>query len=176
MTTATAAATNRLILCSGPYRYYGAKTLDANPDYQPDYCAVLPPLPRELRQGQWDEIYLFHGIEHFYVWEVPELLSQIHEALAVDGTLIMEQPNVEVAAKVMLGVLPPMTEKPEASGVNAIYGDPAHQNPWMTHKWGWTPETLRDACVTAGFSVVKAGRALSRPFAEGRDFRIEATK
>ena len=169
---------NKLLLCSGPFSIDGFKTLDANPEFHPDYCAVLPPLPREVREGQWSEIYLIHGIEHFYIWEVPELLTQIHEALCDGGTIIMEQPNLEVCAKVLLGLIPPMTPKPLASGIQAIYGDPQYGNPFMAHKWGWTPESLTETMIACGFdrSRVKTGKALSRTFAGERDFRLEATK
>ena len=169
----------RLILCAGPYAYGDEfKTLDANPEYRPDYCETLPPLPRHLRTGEWEEIYLIHGIEHFHPWEARELLTQIYEALAPDGTLILEQPDISIAARVMLGQMEPMTAEPEASGINAIFGDPRYENPLMSHKWGWTPETLTNLLVECGFSLdrIKSCRAMSRPFAEGRDFRIEAKK
>jgi SAM-dependent methyltransferase len=169
----------RLILCAGPYIYEGFKTLDANSDYKPDFCAVLPPLPRELRDGRWDEIYLIHGIEHFHVWEARELIKQIHEALAPGGLMVLEQPNIEIAAKVMLGLMESMTpHDPAGSGMNAIYGDPRYENPWMSHKWGWTPTTLKTLVAECGFpeDQIKVGKSLSRVIAIGRDFRLEATK
>ena len=168
----------RLILCAGPYIYEGFKTLDANPDYKPDYCAVLPPLPRELRDGRCQEIYLIHGIDHFYKWEAMELMAQVHEALSDGGILVMEQPNLTVVAEVMLGIREPMTENKELSGIMAIYGDPGYGNPWMCHRWGWTPDSLTSALLQCGFlpEKIKVCRAMSRPFAEGRDFRVEAKK
>lgn len=179
MSATATVAKERLILCSGPYVCEGFKTLDANPEFKPDYCVLLPPLPREMRNGRWDEIYLIHGIEHFAIWEAVELLPQIHEALVPGGLLVLEQPNLEVAAKVFLGLMPPMTADPLASGIKAIYGDPRFGNPLMGHKWGWTPSSLTGALIDAGFSSerIKVGEALSRKgFADGRDFRIEATK
>lgn len=172
------AASEKLILCSGPYVYSGFKTLDCNPDYQPDFCVVLPPFPRELRHGRWSEIYLIHGIEHFYRWEAEELIPQLYEALAPDGLLVLEQPNIEVAMKVALGLMESPTVKPEASGMQAIYGDPGYENPWMCHKWGWTPATLTTLVVQSGFnpSRIRTGQGLSRSFAGPRDFRLEAIK
>jgi len=131
----------KLILCSGPGKAEGFQTLDANPAFEPDYCVSLPPFPRELRNGQWWEIYLIHGIEHFYLWEAEELIPQLYEALAPGGMLIMEQPNLDVIARVLLGQMEAMTPDKEASGIKAIYGDPKYGNPYMAHKWGWTPET-----------------------------------
>ena len=166
----------KLILCAGPYRYEGCKTLDANPDYKPDYCAALPPIPRELRDGHWSEIFLIHGIEHFYRWECEELLCNIRECLMPGGLMVLEQPNLEFAARVLLGLEDSPTENRDASAINAIYGDPKHDNPFMAHKWGWTPATLTELVEKAGFREIKTGKALSRPWAKGRDFRLEATK
>ncbi len=172
------AALERLILCAGPFREPECKTLDANPDYKPDYCALLPPIPRELRHGQWDEVYLIHGIEHFYQWEGVELIRNIYECLKPGGFVVLEQPNIEVCARVMLGLMESPTRDPRSSGINGIYGDPKHENPWMCHKWGWTPDTLRYAAMEGGFNAdrIKTGPALSRPFAKHRDFRLEAVK
>ena len=169
---------SRLMLCAGPYVYEDCKTLDANPEYRPDYCETLPPLPHYLRTGEWEEIYLIHGIEHFYLWEARELVTGCYEALAPGGILVLEQPDLMVTASVMLGLQEPMTTDPLASGINAIYGDPVYENPLMCHKWGWTPTTLTQLLTECGFAAnnVKTRRALSRPFAEGRDFRIEAKK
>jgi hypothetical protein len=168
----------RLLLCSGPAILEGFKTLDVNPDYKTDYCAYLPPLPKEVIAVQWDEIYLIHGIEHFYYWEATELIRNIYEALVPGGFAVFEQPNIKIAAEVFLGLREPMTEQPEASGINALYGDPSYGNPYMSHRWGWTPDSLRKALVDGGFqpSNVRIGNGLSRPFAGIRDFRIEATK
>jgi hypothetical protein len=168
----------KLVLCSGPYAYKGFRTLDANPDFKPDYCAYLPPMPRELRDGTWDEIYLIHGIEHFHRWEAKELLSQIKEALVDGGLLVMEQPNLKVIAEVFLGLREPMTEPPELSGIDAIFGDSKYENPLMAHKWGWTPDSLTKCLIQCGFekNQIKIGEALSRSFIKGRDFRVEATK
>ncbi len=166
----------KLILCAGPFHPEGFKTLDCNPAFEPDYLVTLPPFPRELRDGRWDEIYLIHGIEHFYLWEAEELISQVYEALAPGGLFIMEQPNVKVCAEVMLGLRPPMTDNVENSGLGGIYGDPSYGNPYMGHKWGWTPDTLAAMTTKCGFNKVKTGPALSRTFAGERDFRLEATK
>jgi hypothetical protein len=90
----------------------------------------------------------------------------------------LEQPNLKVAAEVFLGIRPSMTTDPANSGIAAIYGDQKYYNPLMGHKWGWTPESLVDALYASGFpkGKIKIGEGLSRPFAKGRDFRIEATK
>jgi hypothetical protein len=168
----------RLLLCSGPVVMEGFKTLDVNPDYKTHYCAYIPPLPRVVINVQWDEIYLIHGIEHFYYWEALELIRNIYDALAPGGFAVFEQPNLKVTAEIFLGLREPVTEDPKASGINAIYGDPVYGNPYMSHRWGWTPDALRQALVDVGFepAKIKIGLGLSRSFSQERDFRIEATK
>lgn len=166
----------KLILCAGPANYGpDYKTHDGLPEFGTDYCFTLPPIPWELRQGQWAEIYLIHGIEHFYLWDAMILLSNMHEALAPGGLLVMEQPNLKTCCEVYLGLKKPMTKIESHSGIGGIYGGPT---PFLAHKYGWTPETLTEACISVGFSPekIKTGPGLAHPCAYGRDFRVEATK
>ncbi len=170
------AEATKLILCAGPSDYGPEfKTHDGMPEFGTDYVATLPPLPAEIMERQWDEIYLIHGIEHFYLWDAMILLSNMHEALAPGGLLVLEQPNVRTCAEVFLGLKKPMTRIEEHSGIGGIYGGPT---PFLAHKYGWTPESLTEACISVGFSPekVKSGNGIAHPCAYGRDFRIEATK
>jgi hypothetical protein len=173
--------TSKLVLCAGPYDYgEGYTTLDVTEDCYPDYLAHLPPIPKELMTGEWKEIYLIHGIEHFHHWDALELIKNIYDALAPGGFAVFEQPNFKVCAEVYLGLRGPIIkdEPAEISGIRGIFGDHTSGNPYLNHLWGWVPETLKEAIVSCGFSEekVKVGKALSRPFIVDRDFRIEATK
>lgn len=164
---------NKLELCAGRKRD-GWVTLDANG--RCDVTATIPPLPPSVRDTRWDEIRLIHGIEHFYRWDVPTLLESIHSVLAPGGLLVLEQPNIEYAAKVLLG----QVEKPKGHrdqfDMWPLYGDPSHRTDLYSHRWGYSPRTLTQDLVDAGFrrEDVRAGRA--RSHFPVRDFRIEARR
>jgi SAM-dependent methyltransferase len=166
----------RLLLCCGPTRPAGFVRLDSNPKHEPDILASIPPLPAEAR-GPWDEVDLIHGIEHFLPWEAAPLLRGIYDVLKSGGVLVLEQPNLEAAARVLLGLDPPQYQGILESAMWPIYGDPAHEDTGYLHRWGYTPETLsallRSAAPWRGIHL--AEQRFHR-YALGRDFRIEALK
>lgn len=166
----------KLLLCAGPTRPAGYVRLDANPEHDPDILAALPPLPAEAR-GPWDEIALIHGIEHFWRWDAGALLVDLHAALRPGGKLVLEQPNLEAAARVLLGLEAPQYKGLLESAMWPIYGDPAHRDPGYCHRWGYTPETLRDLLrEVAPWSRIDVLPQQFHAYALGRDFRVEATR
>ena len=167
---------HNLLLCCGPTRPAGFVRLDSNPKHEPDILASIPPLPPAAR-GPWDQVELIHGIEHFLMWRVDELLQEIHDVLKPGGVLILEQPNLEAAARVLLGLDPPQYRGVLESAMWPIYGDPAHEDEGYLHRWGWTPTTLvsrlRDVAPWSSVSVLPQQY---HAYAKGRDFRVEAVK
>jgi len=152
---------NRLMLGSGANRREGWVRLDANPVYQPDILATIPPLPRAVTRRQWNEIEWIHGIEHFYPWEAEELLPKLREVLAPGGRLVLEQPNFIHCC--------------EAQNLRWIFGDSTFRDPLYGHRWGYTPRSLCAALKAAGFRRVLTGPVRYHNFPE-RDFRMEAYK
>lgn len=165
---------NKLLLCAGPDKPEGYVSLDANPENNPHIVATVPPLPTAVKMFHWDLVELIHGIEHFHLWEAEQLLREIYECLAPEGVLVLEQPNIEFAAEVLLGRRAPITPTPEGSDMWAFYGDPSHRNPLMGHHWGWTPTTLTKALRKAGFEKITVVPA--HYHYRERDFRVEAVK
>lgn len=154
----------------------GWKTLDADERYGTDYVATIPPLPATLLEDTWDEIELTHGIEHFYLWEAEQLLRECYELLDTGGKLVLEQPDILVAAAVLLGLKTPFTSTPGQSDMWPLYGDPTHRNPLYIHRWGWTLATLMNALVVAGFKREHITSTWPQHHLPYRDFRLEATK
>ena len=165
---------NKLYLCSGPDKPEGWTTLDANPDCAPHICQAVPPLPPEVRDTRWDVIQLIHGIEHFYLWEARRLLKECYEVLSLGGLLILEQPNILFAARVLSGLEAPLTSVEGQSDMWPLYGDPNHQSTLFCHRWGWTPESLKRELEAVGFKHIIEVPAMTH--LRKRDFRLEANK
>lgn len=164
----------KLLLCAGVHHPAGWKTHDATGG---DFQAVIPPLPPEIKAIEWDQIELIHGIEHFFPWQAKQLLAEIRQVLKPGGLLVLEQPDLEVCVRNLLA--PETVPAPSFPGqfdIAGIYGDPTQTegNPFMAHKWGWTPKTLIAAVLDAGFS--KAEVMPAHYHVPWRDFRVEAIK
>lgn len=153
----------RLMLCAGPVRREGWKTLDSNAAFGPDYLATIPPLPASVTRQQWDEIEWIHGITSFYPWEAKQLLTDLRAVLVPGGKLVLEQPDASTVAAAVLT---------DPDLVRWFFGDPAFRNPAHMNKWAYSPETLYALLREAGFERIVQTAALHHEPA--RDFRLEA--
>ena len=168
---------NKLMIGAGRKRQRGWTTLDADVNTGADIIATLPPLPDAVLAQQWDEIEMIHVIEHFYLWEARELLPQLRDVLKMGGKLVIEAPNILYAARVLCGLeQPPRVAKSKQGKFDMwpLYGDPRGCNPLYGHRWGYSPETMREELIAAGFDAEKIEELPAQHHVAVRDFRIEA--
>lgn len=154
------------------YKDAGWHTLDANPSREAKFINVVPPLPEEVTRHDWQCVEAVHFIEHLYIWEVRQLLREIYQVLEPNGCLIMEQPDIARVMRVIVG----LDHKPHNFYMYeyAIFGDQSSEDPYMCHRYGWTPVTLSKECYDVGFSAVKLSEAIYH--VPERDFRLVAIK
>jgi len=166
----------KLLLCCGPTRPAGYVRLDVNPAHEPDILAAIPPLPAAAR-GPWDVIELIHGIEHFWLWDAKPLLRECYDVLKPGGLLVLEQPNILYAARVLAGVEKPNYKGVLESAMWPLYGDPSHRDTGYMHRWGYTPETLPALLrKVAPWTSIQVLPQVYHAYARGRDFRVEAKR
>jgi predicted SAM-dependent methyltransferase len=129
---------------------------------------VMNPLP--LEDGCADELFAAHIIEHVHEWEAPALVSEWNRLLKPGGLLIVECPDIEKAAKNLLaGMAPQWCYFP-------FYGDGSHRDPYMCHKFGYTPATAERLLRDCGFTAIKHRPPQTHGAKVNRDMRIEARK
>jgi len=132
-----------------------------------DVVADLRVLPFEDESA--DEILSVHVVEHFYPWEIGEMLDEWIRVLKPGGKMILECPNIMKAAQYLLD------GQHDQFCMWVFWGDPGHRNPYMMHKWGYTPETL-----SALMARHRLREIVERPaqfkLKEKRDFRVEGIK
>ena len=90
------------------------------------------------------------------VLECPNLLSACEEFLK----------NPELAAQ---------TGPTGSRTMWVLYGDLKHQDPLMCHRWGYTPQSLRELLQTVGLIDVKQEPAKYK-LREPRDMRVTGVK
>lgn len=115
-----------------------------------------------------------HVIEHFYEWEVVDVLKEWHRVLQEGGKLILELPSMN---KVLNYIRDRMNEGTGlSSGLSwyAFWGDPRHKSIPMCHKWGYTEEMIEEKLRLAGFKDIR----FEEPHYhfEIRDMRVVAFK
>lgn len=152
----------------------GYVNVDIDPNSAAGVLAPADKLPFE--DASLDEVLAIHLVEHFYSWEVPVLIKEWARVLRPGGLLVVELPNVLLAARNLVEGLK-VGKHPDQGSMWAIYGDDTLENPLMMHKSGWWPERLAKVISPLGFSDVREFPTVFHPVGRHvRDFRLEATR
>jgi len=133
-----------------------------------DGAILQNPLP--LPGSCADEVHNYHFIEHFYRWEAPALINEFCRLLKPGGSLVMELPDIALAARNLLkGHKDQLCMWP-------IYGDPSWVDPYMCHRWGYTQLSITALLEEAGLTKIKISAPQTHGRRINRDMRIEAVK
>lgn len=126
------------------------------------------PLP--LEDGCCDELFSCHFIEHVYRWEAPAVVAEFHRLIKPGGRLIMELPDLEKVAKnFLLGA-------PDRMGIWSLYGDPRDKDPYMCHRWAYTPASITELLKDAGYRKIRVLPPQTHGARHNRDMRVECIK
>jgi ubiquinone/menaquinone biosynthesis C-methylase UbiE len=150
----------------GRHKLPGFVNVDVQGD--PDLTADLRAIP--LPDGCADELQAMHVIEHFYLWETPAVLTEWRRLLKPGGRLVLELPNLEAACRNVLAGLP------DQMGLWPLYGDPSHADPFMCHRWAYTPASIKALLAEHGFRSIKILPPQTHGRRANRDMRVEATR
>jgi SAM-dependent methyltransferase len=128
----------------------------------------------EIASDSADAVAAIHVLEHFYEWEVFDVLTEWKRILKPNGKMILELPCMDkVFAYVHNCVVSKQPLQPFMT-LLALYGDPKHKQPAMCHKWGWFQEPLRQMLESVGMERIEfCVPKYHFPF---RDMRIECYK
>jgi len=128
----------------------------------------------EIASESADAVAAIHVLEHFYEWEVFDVLTEWTRILKPDGKMILELPCMDkVFAYVHNCVVNKQPLQPFMT-LLALYGDPKYKQPAMCHKWGWFQEPLRQMLESVGMERIEfCVPKYHFPF---RDMRIECYK
>lgn len=144
------------------------RPLDLIHAFEFDGGKLLNPLPLDSEIA--DEVHNYHFIEHVYQWEAPALVAEFYRLLKPGGCLIMELPNLALSAGNLLRGLP------DQYCMFGLYGDPGPKDPFMCHRWGYTPKTIADLLKRGGFRKITHGAPMTHGRKKNRDMRVEAIK
>lgn len=143
---------------------------------RPDVLCDLHKL-EPFESDSCDEVMAIHVVEHFYRWEVIDVLREWLRVLKPGGRMILECPNLLTACQMVLAN-PQAAAGPGPEGQRSmwvLYGDPAWRDPLMCHRWNYTPDSLRAVMQEAGLVNVRQEPAQFK-LREPRDMRIVGEK
>lgn len=156
--------------------YVNVDVVESRRGFKPDVVCDLNDL-WPFDDNTVDEILSVHVVEHFWRWEVLDVLKEWTRVLTPGGTLILEAPNLLSAAAELLSD-PAAAAGPGPEGQRSMwvfYGDPAWKDPLMIHRWGYTPASLGALMREAGLVNVRQEPAQFK-LREPRDMRVVGEK
>ena len=143
---------------------------------KPDVICDLHDL-KPFEDGSVDEILSVHVVEHFWRWQVVDVLREWLRVLKPGAPMILECPNLQSACEQLLRD-PESFAGPGPEGQRTMwvfYGDPRWQDPLMVHRWGYTPRSLAKVMAQAGLVEIRQEPAQFK-LREPRDMRLVGIK
>ena len=130
----------------------------------PDVLGTMTNMSR-IPSDSIDAIYSSHNIEHLYPHEVGIALTEFLRVLKDDGFAMITCPDLQSVAKLVAEgkLLEPAYVSPAGpiAPIDMLYGyRPSMQdgNLYMSHRCGFTQQTLTDTFAQAGFKSVAGAR------------------
>jgi SAM-dependent methyltransferase len=156
--------------------YVNVDVAESRAGKRPDVLCDLHRLT-PFEDASVDEILSVHVVEHFWRWEVVDVLREWTRTLKPGGQMIVECPNLLEACRAFLED-PVNGANPGREGQRTMwvfYGDPAWRDPLMCHRWNYTPESLKAIMQEAGLVNLRQEPAQFK-LREPRDMRIVGEK
>jgi len=154
--------------------YVNVDAVEARASAKPDVVCDLDDLT-PFDDATVDEILSVHVIEHFWRWEVREVLKEWMRVLKPGGRMILECPNLLSACRAFLED-PARFSRADSEGQRTMwvfYGDPEGKDPRRVNRWGYTPDSLSALLAEVGLRNVRQESAQLR---EPRDMRVVGVK
>lgn len=131
----------------------------------------------DLAAGCAAVVQAIHLFEHFYRWDAERVLDDWYRLLKPGGLLILELPNLVKCCQNYLDGRMRGGKDPDQLARWGIYGDPRTQEPFMNHRWGYSPAELSAILQQHGFKSVTEQPTQHHPAGrKHRDMRLEAIK
>lgn len=156
--------------------YVNVDVVESRAGKKPDVICDLHQLT-PFEDNAADEILSVHVVEHFWRWEVVDILREWVRVLKPGGKMILECPNLISACQALLSN-PDVAAGPGQEGQRSMwvfYGDPRWQDPYMVHRWAYTPKSLGAIMFEAGLRDLQQEPAQFK-LREPRDMRITGVK
>ena len=156
--------------------YVNVDVVEARAGMKPDVVCDLHDLA-PFADASAEEILSVHVVEHFWRWEIRDVMREWARVLKPGGRMIIECPNILSACRTFLEN-PQQFSREDQNGQRTMwvfYGDPKWKDPLMIHRWGYTPQSLKELLTEVGLADVRQEPAQFK-LREPRDMRVVGVK
>jgi SAM-dependent methyltransferase len=128
----------------------------------------------EIETDTADAVAAIHVLEHFHVWEAPDLIAEWKRVLKPGGKMILELPCMDKVFAYTANCISTHTDMMPFMTIYALWGDPKHKSIAMCHKWGYFQGALRSLLEYSGMREIQFFDP--RYHFVCRDMRVECIK
>ena len=156
--------------------YVNVDVVESRAGMKPDVICDLHDLA-PFADASAEEVLAVHVVEHFWRWEIRDVLREWVRVLKPGGRMVIECPNLQSACETFLQD-PAQFAREDKEGQRTMwvfYGDPKWKDPLMVHRWGYTPASLAALLADVGLAAVRQEPAQFK-LREPRDMRVVGTK
>jgi SAM-dependent methyltransferase len=156
--------------------YVNVDVVESRAGMKPDVICDLHDLA-PFADASAEEVLAVHVVEHFWRWEIRDVLREWVRVLKPGGRMVIECPNLQSACETFLRD-PVQSSREDQAGQRTMwvfYGDPKWKDPLMVHRWGYTPASLAALLADVGLTSVRQEPAQFK-LREPRDMRVVGTK
>lgn len=151
--------------------------IERNPNAMRDPEILCDAKSIPLPDGCADTLMAIHVFEHFYRWEVEDVLLEWRRLLKPGGRLILELPDLIKCCQNILDGRVRGGKNPDQLGRWGLFGDPRFKNKFMCHPWSYAPRELIEMLEHNGFMNAQHKVTQFHPAGrDHRDMRIEAVR
>jgi len=172
----------KINVCAGRHILEGWTNVDAVVSKHPKARGKVPeiladmtsiPLPDECA----DELMCIHGIEHVLPWDAEAAVKEWCRLLKPDGRLVIECPDLIKCCKNVISGYKVAGKHPDQMGLWGLYGDHTLKDPFMMHRYSYSPESMAALLERNGFTKIQEERPQWHAAgASMRDMRMVARK
>lgn len=168
----------RLHLGCGREHWDGYINIDSSDNSAADVVMDFRELGNHFKPDTVEEIVLIHCISYLRYWKALEFFQDVHRILKINGKLILEFPDINKCAEIILNNKNNLTQYME--GVRAIFAFDYIQllkkEYFTTYNFGWAAWHMSDELKSVGFKSVQIKDPQTHNKLTWRDTRIEAIK
>jgi predicted SAM-dependent methyltransferase len=172
----------KINVCSGRHVLDGWTNVDAVVSNHPKARGKKPEILADMRSiplpdGCADELMCIHGIEHVLPWEAEDAVREWHRLLKVGGTLVIECPDLIKCCKNVISGYKVKDKHPDQMGLWGLYGDNTLRDPFMMHRYAYSPSSMTKLLERNGFTKIRSEHPQWHGAgARMRDMRVTARK
>lgn len=142
---------------------YEETRLDIDASCNPDICCSMLDISKHVAPNSFDLIYSSHNLEHLHPHEVVQALRQFLYVMKEGGTLIAQTPDLIQACQMIVDgkINEPayflQDGQSPVAPIDMLYGytEWLQDNPYMSHKTGFTADSLAGYLRFTGFKDIK---------------------